>query len=88
MVLLNIILAFLFSFFEILTNNATYTNISFYDYVIGGINSYETYFTITESDPEIILFKNNGIIKSEILYIILVKNSLLPLLIQIIQIIL
>lgn len=75
-----------FSFFEILTNYATYTNISFYDYVVGGINSYEAYFTITEIDPEITLFKNNEIIKSEILNIILVKNLLLFLLIQIIQI--
>ena len=51
------------SSFEILANNSTETNITFYDYVTGGINNLNPNFIITEIDPKIILFNNNEIIK-------------------------
>ena len=52
------------SSFEILANNNTETNISFYDYISGGVYNLNPNFIITDIDPKITLFNNNKVIKA------------------------
>ena len=47
------------SSFDILTTESKETNISFFNYITGGINDLKPSFMITEIDPKITLFNNN-----------------------------